>query len=253
MKNGRDRPPLASRRSSSAYRMSARAELDRANREFEQRALREQVVLIEEKAEIARGHRQRIVGCGGDATVDRTAPEAHAGLARRKRLEPGEVTGIGRAVVDDAKLPLGIGLIQHRLDRLLEERRRAENGHQDREPRAPWPSCSLSCKVGDALRGDALRGVDPRRVVAVDVLDDAMSLQHPPQPPAAHDLPRPPRNPGELARIAGGIAQMPVQHAPAGAERRSVEACSLVHGAAPSRLRITPPELPEGRRRRHGG
>jgi len=182
---------------------------DDPGRELEERARRQEVVLVKEQTIVAAACGERIVGRDGNPAPVLPAKELHTPISRRQRVEPGEVSRSRRPIIDDAQFPIWILLIEHRLDCLFQVGlRRTVNRHEHGKPRAYRPLRCLRAVNGDAVDRVAFLGFQPRGVILVNILDHPMALKYPPQLPAAHNMPDATGDPHQLARIAGRVAKM---------------------------------------------
>jgi hypothetical protein len=131
----------------------------------EQRMRAQQIVVVEERDQLALGALERGVRRRGDAAVPPTPADLDALVARgvlRKRSP--DVRG-GRRIVRDAELPVLVHLISNRVERLAEDAlRRIENRHEDRHER---PICEPACEQThrrDVRLVQRVVFVDPRLV-----------------------------------------------------------------------------------------
>jgi hypothetical protein len=62
--------------------------------------------VVQQRDELAAGHRQRVVRGGDDPTVGSAMHHADAGVVCRKRVEGGADLRPRRAIVDEAPLPV---------------------------------------------------------------------------------------------------------------------------------------------------
>ena len=85
-----------------------------------QRVGGEGVVVVQQGDVVAGGEREGGVGGVGDAVGGVVAGEVDAGVGGGVALQRGGDLGVGGAVVDEAQLPVGVGLVAHGGDGLLE-------------------------------------------------------------------------------------------------------------------------------------
>ena len=78
----------------------------------------EDVIVVEERHEFPCGETQGGVGRLADVAVLRAVDHPDARVLRRKSVKHGANVGLGRRVVGDAQLPVGIELVDDRLYRL---------------------------------------------------------------------------------------------------------------------------------------
>ena len=133
----------------------------------------ERVVVVEEDDELAARHRQRVVGGGDDAAVLPRGGRPGSGRPRGRRASTiSQHLRVGRAVVDEAELPVAEALAAHRVEhRPKDSRRGFVDRRQDREagggqPAQPRPP--RRCEIRRARRpGSFTRLTRWRRTVSL--------------------------------------------------------------------------------------
>ena len=113
------------------------------------------VVVVEEGDELAGRHRQRVVGGGDDPTARWPARHPHASVGGSP-VEDSPDVWLGRAVVDEAVLPVAVGLTAHRGEHRQQHvlRRVADRG-EDREARRRHRCNSVRSERSSPLRNAA--------------------------------------------------------------------------------------------------
>ena len=107
-----------------------------------QRRRHQRVVMIQVGDELAAGDRQPIVRCRHDAAIHLPVHDADPRVVVTERCQHGTHLGPGRAIVDDAPLPVGERLRPHAVDAGQERaERRVVDGGDDRESRTDGRRC----------------------------------------------------------------------------------------------------------------
>ena len=181
--------------------------------------------MIEKGTVFAVRQRERVVGRGGDAAVVRAAQVANTRIARHGFPQLFSDPGIGRRVVDDAELPVGVRLRAHGTDgRGKVLARRVEHRQEDRDEGAAGER-EQACveRVGPGLVTGA-----PLGVIRVLLVLGRVPLEHAGERARANKLYCSARDGRELPGVDAGITQVTAQHTkPCGESRCAGHAAAL--------------------------
>ena len=128
-------------------------------RDLGEGVVRQHVVVVQQGDVVPGRHRQRLVAGRRDAAVPGRVADLDPRVQRREAVQQGLQAGLARAVIDQAQLPVRVGLAQHGQDRPLEQRqRRAVHRHQHRDQRTRRRGAGMGRVQPEPLGGADLFG-----------------------------------------------------------------------------------------------